>query len=72
MPIYSFHFRSASGDLWPDPVGSDLVDDEAATLEALLSADELSRDRSEAFAVCAFEIHDEGGWLVDRVPFRRQ
>lgn len=72
MPRYFFHIRSSDGII-EDPDGSELPDLDAARLEAELSARDLLADllrQGIALDGQAFEITDERGELLERMPFR--
>jgi len=72
MPRYFFHIRSSDGII-EDPDGSDLPDLDAARREAELSARDLLADllrQGVALDGQAFEITDEMGQILERLPFR--
>jgi hypothetical protein len=72
MPRYYFHIRTADAFI-RDPDGSDLPDLDAARVEAGHSARhllaELLRD-GEVVDGQVFEISDEAGAVLERVPLR--
>ena len=72
MPRYYFNIRSSTG-LIVDPDGTDLPDLAAALTEAERSARELLADLLKAGATLdgqVFEISDDSGELLARLPFR--
>ncbi len=73
MPRYYFHIRSTDYR-YDDPEGSELMNDEAAINEALVSARELSADRIRqglSTNETAFEVQDSEGAVVGTVLFPR-
>ena len=71
MAVYLYHFRTPQGAIWTDYVGSEIATDEDALLEAAMAAAELMRSRPSAAMGGAFEVHNEAGLLVERVPLWR-
>lgn len=72
MPRYYFHIRSSAG-LIRDPDGTDLPDLAAAISEAELAARDLLAELLRDGAILdgqAFEIVDEDGEVLERLPFR--
>ena len=70
MTVYYFHFRDSAGELRLDEIGSHFTSDEEALLEAEESASELTSGSGHPWRGCRFEIRDERGWLVARVPIQ--
>ena len=72
MPRYFFNIRSSEGII-RDPDGTELPDLEAARAEAELSARDLLADLLRQGVTLdgqAFEITDEMGQILERLPFR--
>jgi len=72
MPRYLFHIRKDDVVI-RDPDGSDLPDLEAALSEAANSARDLLAEllrHGELLDGQVFEISDEKGTVLERVPFR--
>ncbi|WP_075292604.1 DUF6894 family protein [Pararhizobium arenae] len=72
MPKFYFHVRAGS-ELEPDPSGVDFPSAEAAKSDATEAAREILSDMvltGEPIDGETFEITDEVGNLVARVPFR--
>lgn len=72
MPRYYFHIRTADAFI-RDPDGSDLSDLDAARVEAGESARHLLAEllrNGQVLDGQVFEISDEAGTILERVPFR--
>jgi hypothetical protein len=70
VPVFFYHFRTRRGVLLVDDAGIAFACREAAIEEARVAAAELGRGCPSASTGGAFEVHDEAGWLVKRVPVR--
>ena len=68
MPVYFYHFRTRRGTLLIDDLGFTFTSGQAAIEEAVMAAAELGQPYSSLSTGGAFEVHDEGGSLVGRVP----
>jgi hypothetical protein len=71
MPRYFLNLLE-DGKLYEDPDGDEWADDQAARDQALLNARAILKDRPisvSGWLRLVYEIRDESGRLVDRVPF---
>jgi hypothetical protein len=72
MPRYFFNIRTSDGII-EDPDGSELADLDEARQEASKSARHLLADLLRAGEILdgqTFEITDDDGAVLDRIPFR--
>ena len=72
MPRFHFHQRLSDGDFVEDREGMELPDLDAARREAVMAAREIISDlvmRAEPFEGAEFQIADESGRVLTRLPF---
>jgi hypothetical protein len=72
MPRFYLHIKDG-GRIIPDPDGIELPTVEAARREAIASAQEILAEKLKAGDVVdgqEFDICDEAGNVIERVPFR--